>query len=162
MQYVARLTLTTLATCLLLGGVFVARPAFLADLNMDVGALPQLWEWLDRERQREEELEGLQAAIEERSRAKDEVLDKLIEGRLTLFQAADRFRRFSRDFPPFWTALECKHPSLPEEERLYRYIIEYAEVALESEPRKARTVTRRLRAELEETLRGHSPFTLPH
>ena len=160
MQYLARLLLT--ATVF---GMFVAiachtRPAWLADMHLDVWSLPELWEKLEVENGRAAALDATLESIQERVRRKNEATQQLIAGKRSLLQTAALYRKLSKHTVEFGEYVERTWPAMPEAEALCRYTIESVGLVLMEEPEKARTVTARLQRELDELLRGGT-LTLP-
>jgi hypothetical protein len=110
-----------------------------------------------------EESRELDVQIEEsiqRCKAKEDVVRDVIAGRLTLLEAAARFRDVNASWPKARAVLQQAYAGLPYELALCRQVIAYAEVELRWSDQKDR-VLRRLEAELEEHLRRYGKVCLP-
>jgi hypothetical protein len=79
-----------------LGSAWAAR---LADLDRQWGKLAELPGFFYHEQQRKEQLGRLQEALHHRAARKDEILHDLLDGRMTLAEAAARFRQAEIDYP---------------------------------------------------------------
>lgn len=91
-------------------------------------------------------------AIQRRIRAKARVVDELIDGRLTLFEAAALFRRLNDPSPASAAHLARDCPGDSEEERLCRQVIAWVRVTL---PQRPADVADEMGARFEEELREH-------
>jgi hypothetical protein len=126
--------------------------------RLDHGPLTESWPLAAFEPSFEE---GVLRA-DRRSEAKQQVTDALIEGRLTLRQAAARFRDIDADLPP--TGQPPRPPGYSEEEWSCRQVITYVEgefVVNRRAPALAQEWVARLEAELREQLR-HAGAPRPH
>ena len=159
MDFLTRVTLTTLATCTLLGTTTGQRPAW---LRLDLGDLGKLCTNIFQARQRAGDLAELESALQGRLQHKMAVALALAQGRMPLPQAAGHFREWSKDQPEFWHAVECFSPSGTEGEKLCRYVIDWMRAHLQdNQPELARAATRRLYADLDERLRSGGPLVEP-
>ena len=159
MDFLTRVTLTTLAACALLGTTAGQRPAW---LRLDLGDLGKLCADVFQVRQRAGDLAEQESAIHGRIQHKRNVALALAHGHMPLPQAAGHFRDRSTDQPEFWRAVECFSPSGTEGEKLCRYVIDWTRAYLQDDhPELARAATRRLYAELDERLRSGSPLVEP-
>ena len=94
-----------------------------------------------------------------RGRARQRIARSLIERRLTLLDAAERFRDLDEASPDFkWEQFCQVFPGGSDEERHARHVIAVARCQL-SDPRQARAVVARLETELGEAL-GRGTFQL--
>jgi hypothetical protein len=89
----------------------------------------------------------------DRVAAKQQVLWDLIDRRLSLVEAAARFRELDRDcpisnLPPGWV----ERPGASDEEKQCRYVIAYLNGMLVNDPERAQAETRRLEVELQAVL----------
>jgi hypothetical protein len=134
-------------------GLSQYRPAWAARAGLDWWSLPELCE---EYRHGEQELAAQEAqgrGMVERLRARGEVIDDLRAGRLTLVQAAARFRGLNGLAPEASYDLSHHMAGATEEERLCRQVIYWAEGAERTVPPTAREQTRRcLEAELDRLL----------
>jgi hypothetical protein len=132
----------------LLASLFCLMPQALSPLGLDFGDLPAQYRRMDELRQRGEELDRNREALLRRIEAKEAVVAELVAGRLTLLQAAARFRALKGDppgvaelFPPEWGRSEG--------ERLCREVMVWVNGWLaERAPERAAAVAARLEAEL--------------
>ena len=112
-----------------------------------------------------EQSRELDAQIEEsiqRCKAKEDLVREVIAGRLTLLEAAARFRDVNASCPKARTFLQRAFASLPYEHALCRQIIAYAEAELRDQGSDQKDrVLHRLEAELAEHLRQHGKVCLP-
>jgi hypothetical protein len=98
---------------------------------------------------------------EARGRTKDEVIRRLLDGRLTLPEAAAWFRSVNR---PSRTGVDllARYPGASEEERLCRQVIAWAKARAESQSfSQAEVVGQRLEAELRACLEREGKVRLP-
>ena len=101
-------------------------------------------------------------AIARRIQEKDRIAGKLIDGRLTLFEAAARFGRLNAEPPAPPLALSLFYPSDSEEERLCRQVIGWASRKLEkSEPGRATDFAGACEEELRRHKERHGTVVLP-
>jgi hypothetical protein len=159
MHFLTRVTLTTLATCTLLGTTTGQRPAW---LRLDLRDLRGLCTNVFREQQREGDLAEQESVTHGRMQRKAEVALALALGQMTLPQAAAHFRDWTKGVPQFWEAVQNMSPSGTKGEKLCRYVIDWTRAHLQDDqPELARAAARRLYAELDERLRSGSPLVEP-
>jgi hypothetical protein len=161
-------TLVTLfvAAALSCGTVFSLglRPHLLpTELGLDWWALPVLADaetaQCVRNRQRFEEEYNEIAA---RNAAKRRFAAEVAAGRLTLFQAAARFRDLNARTPGLAEHVCNASPGIPYEVLLCRQVIAITEAVLEEQSSgRADEIVPRLRAELQQHLDRHSKIVLP-
>jgi hypothetical protein len=135
--------LVGLAACLL-----CLAPQALRPLGLDFGDLPALYRRLEESHRRREELDHRREVLLRRIAAKEQVVAELVAGRLTLLQAAARFRDLKEEPPDM-----ADPPGYPcgcsEGERLCREVMAWADGWLaERAPQRAAAVAARLEAEL--------------
>ena len=102
------------------------------------------------------ELSGRSELYRKRLVPRVEVLNDLLAERLTLAQAAARFRELSRGGPPFrWGEFRRRYPGRSDEERFYRQVMDAARWGWtwEGPPRRRRALAR-LEAEFQDYLAG--------
>jgi hypothetical protein len=122
----------------------------------------ECWRDYVETRRREEQLDQQLRAIHARITAKGEAAWGLIEGRLTLLEAAARFREANEAtgdrFGAYW-----RWADRPEGERLCRQVIEWvdAELRTAGAPVGDRVLVGRLEAELAEHLGRYGTVELP-
>jgi hypothetical protein len=87
--------------------------------------------------------------IAESVAAKELVTHELIEGRVTLPNAIERFRAISTARPGFsWEVLRATYPGGSDDQCLGQQVIAYVATELRDEPDRAEALTARLKAEL--------------
>jgi len=101
----------------------------------------------------------------QRGLAKSRLAEDVAVGRLTLLEAAARFRELNSQWPPFdwdtWRFFRhCDFPGASDEEGLCRQVINCTRSTLWQQPEVADEVRRRLEAELDQHLR-HGTLRLP-
>jgi hypothetical protein len=117
---------------------------------------------LFEERRRDEQLARERQAVTERLHIKGMVLEELLSGELTLFEAAAEFRSLD-EAPRAWHNLDYPRPGHDDGERWCRLVIDWAEVDVRFSysPTRADVVCRRLERELREHLQRHGTVKLP-
>jgi hypothetical protein len=105
------------------------------------------------------ELMRLEAAIKRNSAAKIDVVGRMLDGQLTLLEAAARFQAI-HELHPLPTYLDF-FAGETHEERLCRCVIRYAECFFECERALQAAVLARLEAELDAQRGEHGVLTLP-
>jgi len=138
------------------------RPPWATRLSLDWWNLPVLCEQIQRG---EQDLAALGPPCEvlvARARAKAHVTDEVLTGRLTLLQAAARFRRLDAQEPASKVDLRQHFAGATEEERLCRQVIQWATAAAQDVSPTAAAPTRaRLEAELAGLLAERGRLVLP-
>jgi hypothetical protein len=152
MRYVLLFGLCLGLVAVLSAGFQGVDPALLVNLPGDLAALPELQDKLRCENERREQLEQRREKMTEQFQERDRVAAELAAGRMTLAEAAARFKellmsyRVSRDYLRHYGV----RPGA--EERLYRQVILWTQDFLVREPAKAAEVTARLEKELADHL----------
>lgn len=105
MSYLHALFLVAALLCVLLGvGLFLGNDSqSFSPFRRTEGPRWDLWQtlsWLESEIRREETLEADRQMIFEASRAKDRIVEGLIDGQLLFAEAAARFRAVDAKCPP--------------------------------------------------------------
>jgi hypothetical protein len=159
MDFLTRVTLTTLTACTVLGTTSKAPSSWLRlDFYEFMGRCRQIFQ----ERERDGSLAESGQALQSRIQAKERIALDLAAGRLSLPQAASRFGALSEVTPNFWYSISKFHPSATRDERLCRYLIDWTESLLEdTDPSQVQAVGRRLTADLNERLRRGEPLVAP-
>jgi hypothetical protein len=147
----------TMSFVALLGMVLIGlgqyRPAWAVQAGLDWWNLPELCEQVRRGEEKLAAQEPRGRAMVERFRARGAVTEELRAGRLTLVQAAARFRNLNAYPPDSVPDLRHYVPGATDEERLCRQVIFWAEGSDPAMPLAARKWTRRqLEAELDRLL----------
>jgi hypothetical protein len=156
MNYLGRLIRWLASVCALLGTVMLAHHRL-----SPVPAVREAAEGQEQIQQPDEELEAAHHALRRRRQLKDGVVASLLRGRLTLFEAAARFRAIDqtvpmpRPVPLGWLEKETSYA-----ERLCVCVIRYARGTLEEDPLHA-TMVAALEADLLKHKTEHKTFVLP-
>jgi hypothetical protein len=116
---------------------------------------------LAREGWRGRDMDRLLHVVTRCDEGKRRVVGRLLEQRLTLFEAAACFRAVDADRPPQVRVHLEVYPGDADEERLCWYVIRCAEAFLEEKGQDAGPVVSRLRAELRDHLARHGGVCLP-
>jgi hypothetical protein len=93
--------------------------------------------------------------FERRQARKDQVVQAVLAGRLTLLEAAALFRALDRGPPTFhWDSFRARWPGDSDDERHCHEVIDFmASAAIRDDPCKGKALRERLQAELAEHLR---------
>jgi hypothetical protein len=156
-------------SCLALLGMSLAalsqyRPSWAARVSLDWWSLSELREEIRRGQERDAELVRVGAGALERAAAKEEATQALLAGRLTLTQAASRFRAVNASSCSTELRLSERFRGATEEERLCRQVISWAEAASDGPASRGRgrPIRQRFEAELNALLeKGHGVVALP-
>ena len=144
-----RLTTGLLLVGLLTAGCWVLQPECLANLGLDVWELPALLRRIHDEDRRQEDLDRKDERVWQTMVTKDATTAELIQGRLTLVAAVERFRRAAgEDLALLCRHLSYLHPDAPEAELLYLHVIDWAKAVLERHPERCFQVVGRLQLEM--------------
>jgi hypothetical protein len=151
----------TLSVVALLGTALAAlnqyRPAWAARMQFDWWSLPALHEQIRRGEQESADLDARCREITARVLAREAVIRDLRAGRLTLAQAAARFRDINGPDGKAPLEVAGRFGGATEEERLCRQVIAWAEVVARYEsPGAAEPMRRGLEAELAALLARNS------
>jgi hypothetical protein len=161
MDWLFRLTVSTLLVGCLLRGVAYVQPDWLADLDLDFWRLPEYQQALERERQRADSLQVLYQGVLDRSEAKSAVALELVAGRITLAEATERFRKLYAESPGMLDSVYLNTKGRTNAERLCRHTIGWVKSTLNDRPREASELGRRLEAQLEAYLERYGTVPLP-
>jgi hypothetical protein len=156
-------------SCVALVGMALAalneyRPAWAARAGLDWWSLPELHAQLRRCEQEQAALGQVGATVVARAAAKERVSADLRAGRLTLLQAAVRFRALGAAPSCPGVDLRGHYAGATEDERTCRQVISWVAgaVAQDESPDASEEVRRRLEAELANLLeRHHGVIALP-
>jgi hypothetical protein len=100
-------------------------------------------------------------AIRRRIETKHRLAREVIDGRLTLLEAAARFRDLDLEPPPFaQNGLRCRYPGVSDDELHCREVIFFVHAELRDRPGTDAHIMARLEAELKERL-GRGDLHLP-
>lgn len=98
-----------------------------------------------------------QTATTHRAEVKQQIVDDVIDDRLTLAQAADRFGEWNAKAPETMTAVRMSFSGASDKERLCRQVIQRVEIALQDRTSEDETVIPRLEREMHELLGDSTP-----
>jgi hypothetical protein len=113
-----------------LAGVGLTLPEWVAELGQSWQMTTALQQSQNQERQRMALLESRDEVVKKRVLAKHQIVDQLLAGELTLFEAAAWFG-FLNDHPPeFPDPYRQKWPGASDEEKLCRQVLSWTGVAL--------------------------------
>jgi len=146
MATLCRIVIRLAAPVLLVGlaGVlfWVATPLFpsVALRNADS------WEWAEERGRRLDQ--KLQASYD-RMRLKEEIVQGLIDHRLTLAEAARQVRGLHEANDGFWFALRLSVKGISDDERLCRWLVEGVVLALHEHPDLAKEASGQLESQIE-------------
>jgi hypothetical protein len=144
-----------------LAGVLYLFPGPAARLGLDFWNVPEVGLDMGQAEADAADLERQSEATVRRLVAKEDTLRELVDGRLTLWQAAARFRDLDATAPASARReAERRFPGIPAEERCCRLVIAWAAAWEERQPGGGTGRSRRLTAELEDALR-HGRLSLP-
>jgi hypothetical protein len=147
-----------LATLMLLGGMGTRWAAGLGLEGLDLGALRVIL----NAQLRETEILNNEEIVRRRLRAKHEITCELLEGRLSLFEAAARFGKLEEQTSEYIGYSRDPHPGETVEERLCRQVIMWANQEAAVRPYgEPQLRVGRLQEELQEHIRQHSAVRLP-
>jgi hypothetical protein len=137
-------------------------PAWARRLGLDICRLPELGWTLEANRLRGEELDAESRRLTRQYHRQVAVAGAVIEGRMTLLEAAAAVRDIRADEPPKVRAVARRDSeAATEEEWFCRLVIRFVKEVLEDRrPAEARAWVKRLEAELEQRLR-RGPLRLP-
>ncbi len=126
------------------------QPEWAHDLGLDPWIEAALPPELRSDPEQERDFEQRDQALKKRIAVKEACIQELIAGRITLFEAAARFRRANEEYPvvPDFQDFVSESP----EERLCQQVIQWTRVTLRSCPS---TASADLVEQLEQELRRH-------
>jgi hypothetical protein len=152
-RILSKLACLALALTVLVGGLSLF-PSWGAAVGLDFRDLPASVDAIERNLSESEQLDQELLAAERRASAKQAVARQLAAGRLTLLEAAARFRDIegSQESPPFIAAAEYRRPGSAGE-RFCRTAINLAEAESAAAPGASDDRIRALRDELRDRLR---------
>src|SRR5262249_25337141 len=105
--------------------------------------LPEEWS-------RRDELQAQQAESLRRNALREEAVAALVAGRMTLLEAAARYRALAQETPGYhWEQFRLGYPGASDEERHCRQVIAAVQARLRDKPDETAEVVARLEAELE-------------
>jgi hypothetical protein len=138
-------------------GLHKLDPTWSADLGEAVKCL----NILAREQRRSEAIDAIWQPIVGRMRQRDSICRSLAAGRLSLVEAAVRFREVYQAAVPGDPAEAMPYPGNSEGERLCREVIDYTDFVFAGRPQRCAALRARLTAELQAHLECWGTITLP-
>jgi hypothetical protein len=130
---------------------------WVAPLSFDFEGTPDPALAVEQEDKRSEAMDAERAPVLRRIRATDQIVQDLIDGRLTLAEAGRRLRAEQDGNPGFWIVVRRDQPGDSDEERVYRHLLTLVSEGLPNEPARAGAVRQRLEAELRALLPRPAP-----
>ena len=138
-----------------------ARPEWLQCLGLNLGTASDDLRFLQREIERQDELDAYAVRLRQSLKAKEDLIANLVEGRIALPEAAKRFRDLSAGIPGVMDYVNTFEPGGSEDDRLCHYLTNCIRFMARDRPEKLRPVVARLEAELEQHLAQHRALSLP-
>jgi hypothetical protein len=137
----------------LTAAVSASLPHWAAQAGLDLWNTEESERWLKRENDRSDELDRRASLLIHHVEMKERITSDLVEGRLTLIEAARAFLPLQRHAEK---ELGARAPGmlvdLPEEERICRMLIAWIETRFRLEPSPRSVIVSQLKNELEEQL----------
>jgi hypothetical protein len=146
--------------CALAAGMLWVGSRSLLELRPGDTSLGVFGRQMAEEIRRGEQLDAAGPIIMHGLERKSEIARELIAGRLTLFEAAARFKAVNAARPANLPPILDPYPGATYEERLCRQVIVFADTELEGSYDRAEFVAR-LEADLQEHLDRHGTVVLP-
>ena len=145
-----------LCVVLALGGLVWLRPDLLPSCAFDPAAFAEQQEREARARHRQEMLDEHSRVLQQRLDAKEGVMQELLAGRLTLLQAARRFKDLNETPVTCQNDYRSRFPGRSDGEKVCRQVLQWLEGYLLGLPsEQAQTLRRRFADELREHLEHH-------
>jgi hypothetical protein len=165
MSATLRLTSCAAVAGLVLVGVHVLRPIVLAPLETDLSGAPGSLRDFFEEQERGQTLQKRLRAAQARLAVQERICRDLINGRISLVEAARSFGELPDAPDNFWELLRRYYHGATDEERLGRLVIRWVCEELRDEPERAQRLRHRLETELKiwvEELRRQGQAGPPH
>ncbi len=140
--------LTSALCAALLAGASFPEPEWPQELGFDFWSLSDLDPEFHAEQRRRADLDALDATALQRVALKDAVIRDLLNGRMTLVEAAGQFRRINDNYANADAILRLMFPGTTTEEALCRNVLTFVEMSLQNEPDQGAPVLHELRGEL--------------
>ena len=123
-----RLLLWSVLAALALGGlagISQAVPEWTEDSGIDFWNLPRLNRQLESQARRSEELDARFESTLSRIEMRQQVVNQLVAGHLSLREAAAKFREINQSVRQNAELVEAMYPNMGEDERYCRYVLDY-------------------------------------
>jgi hypothetical protein len=127
-------------------------PHWAAQMGIDLWGAEESERWLRREQDRSDELAERLSLILSRVEMKEQIANELVEGRMTLVEAARAFLPVQKRAEELGARSPDMLIDLPDEERICRMLIACVENRAPLEHSRESEIVTRLRSELEEYL----------
>jgi hypothetical protein len=148
MEAVLRVIVCLALVVALTAGAAQVNPETLTDYVHEVYNLPVNFVRTQYAKKQGVELAAQREAIRDRIEQKDRIARDVVEGRLALREAADRFYEVSKGAPYVWDLYKEKHPEWPLEVRCAHLVIDEVEVILRDKQQESSSVIEPLREEV--------------
>ena len=125
-----------------LAGIGQAVPDWAENTGLDLWNLPRVNRQLEQQARRSEDLDSRLDLTLQRIEIKQQVVDGLLAGQMTLHEAAAKFRELTRAVPLYMSIIRSHYPSLGEEEMFCRYVLEYSRRSTGSQKKLADIISR--------------------
>src|SRR5690349_9198789 len=151
MKMTPHLLLTVGALGLVVAGVSLAHPSWPSDLGLDFWNVPSLKARLNRDLDLAAHLDAQDSHILQRIAVKEEIVNDLVGGRISLLDAAAQFRALNAGRRDYLEVIRLTYPGRTDDERMCRNVIGFVESAVASDE-DGRYVIYRLNQELNHLL----------
>ena len=122
-----------------LAGISQAIPEWAEDSGLDFWNLPRINRQLELQARRSEDLDARFESALSRIEMRQQVLDELLAGQITLREAAAKFRELTLAVPKHAELIALHYPNMTEDEMYCRYVLDYLRryTGLDKEPTPA-------------------------
>jgi hypothetical protein len=145
---ILRFTVCTVALGVLGLGLDLLHPSGLPGLASELGSLPRLRMTLRQELEKQQQLDDENSKILGRIAIKRQIATEVVAGRVSLWQAAERFAQMVDNKPGQTPAKCCICP----DEKYFRAVMAYARAEFSGRPEVVAVVKSRLENELQQAL----------
>jgi hypothetical protein len=156
MKSMGRLCIGVGVTSILLLGWAKAQPGGLAGPAGDIGQIPDILSQIAADQQLGAELESKSVALHCANDRKQDIARELLEGRMSLAEAVNRFREIHKNLPIPWESMRKHYPGDTDNERFGRNVMSWVESEATDRPDQLEAVAR-LDAEFEHYLQESNP-----
>lgn len=144
----SRLSITLSVVAFSAFGLVLATPSVSKSLGIDFWNLPSLQEELQELREAGQKLTAEDEAVLRRIRLKNTIISELLDGRITLFEAAAEFRELSAAHPQYMQMLTMRYPYRSANEIYCLNVIEFVESNIQCRPSATPEIVQYLRDQL--------------
>jgi hypothetical protein len=157
-----RFTFSALFVSTVLAGIASFYPQWAVALGVDFWNIPALERQVEETERASNDLDEWGHTIFDRIVAKRRVTRDVLEGRLSLLEAAIRFRDLNAQRRPNPVSLRDAYPGRTDAERVCRQVISWVVAEAQFiDPQQAKTVVASLERELEQRLAGGKTISWP-